>query len=107
MKNLGQMMKQAQKMQEKMADLQQSLGQAEITGVSAGGMVVATLNGKGELRKLRIDPALVDPDDVEVLEDLVIAACADGKSKVEAYAAEQMSKLTGGIELPEGFKLPF
>lgn len=107
MKNLGQMMKQAQKMQEKMAELQNSLGQAEITGQSAGGMVVATLNGKGELRKLKIDRSLVDPDEVEVIEDLVIAACADGKSKVEAYAAQEMSKLTGGIELPEGFKLPF
>ncbi len=107
MKNLGQMMKQAQKMQEKMAELQQSLERAEITGASAGGMVTATLNGKGELRRLKIDPTLVDPDDVEVLEDLVIAACKDGKTKVEAYTAEEMSKLTGGLELPEGFKLPF
>lgn len=107
MKNLGQMMKQAQKMQENMAELQQSLGQAEITGASAGGMVTATLNGKGELRRLKIDPALVDPEDVEVLEDLVVAACKDAKTKVEAYAAEEMSKLTGGLELPEGFKLPF
>tara|TARA_Y100000294_G_C8397730_1_gene273511 strand:+ start:64 stop:387 length:324 start_codon:yes stop_codon:yes gene_type:complete len=107
MKNLGQMMKQAQQMQAKMAEMQQSLDQAEITGASGGGMITATLNGKGELRKLKIDPALVDPNDVEVLEDLIVAACADAKSKVEAYANEEMSKLTGGLELPEGFKLPF
>jgi len=107
MKNLGQMMKQAQQMQSKMAEMQQSLDSAEISGASGGGMVSATLNGKGELRRLRIDPNLVDPDNVEVLEDLVVAAYADAKTKVETYAAEEMSKLTGGLELPEGFKLPF
>jgi nucleoid-associated protein EbfC len=107
MKNLGQMMKQAQQMQAKMAELQQSLDGAEIVGASGGGMVSATLNGKGELRKLKIDPTLVDPENVEMLEDLVVAACTDAKTKVDAYSAEEMSKLTGGLELPEGFKLPF
>jgi DNA-binding YbaB/EbfC family protein len=107
MKNLGQMMKQAQQMQSKMAEMQQSLGAAEISGASGGGMVSATLNGKGELRRVKIDPTLVDPENVEMLEDLVVAAYTDAKAKVETFAAEEMSKLTGGLELPEGFKLPF
>jgi DNA-binding YbaB/EbfC family protein len=107
MKNLGQMMKQAQQMQSKMAEIQQTLDAAEISGASGGGMVKATLNGKGELRRLRIDPTLVDRENVEMLEDLVVAAYTDAKAKVETYATEEMSKLTGGLELPEGFKLPF
>ena len=107
MKNLGQMMKQAQQMQSKMAEMQQTLDAAEISGASGGGMVKATLNGKGELRRLRIDPTLVERENVEMLEDLVVAAYTDAKAKVETYAAEEMSKLTGGLELPEGFKLPF
>ncbi len=107
MKNLGQMMKQAQQMQSKMAEMQQSLDAAEILGASGGGMVSATLNGKGELRRVKIDPTLVDPENVEMLEDLVVAAYTDAKAKVETFAAEEMSKLTGGLELPEGFKLPF
>ncbi|HIF10849.1 MAG TPA: YbaB/EbfC family nucleoid-associated protein, partial [Sneathiellales bacterium] len=65
------------------------------------------LNGKGELRRVKIDPTLVDPENVEMLEDLVVAAYTDAKAKVETFAAEEMSKLTGGLELPEGFKLPF
>ena len=107
MKNLGQMMKQAQQMQAKMAELQEQLAATEVTGASAGGMVQATMNGKGELRAVKIDPSLVTPDDVEVLEDLIVAAAQDAKSKVEAEVAEQMQKLTGGLDLPPGMKLPF
>ena len=107
MKNLGQMMKQAQQMQAKMAELQEQLAAAEMTGVSGGGMVQVTMNGKGELRGVKIDPALVDPKDIEVLEDLIVAAAQDAKSKVEAYVAEQMQKLTGGLSLPPGMSLPF
>ena len=107
MKNLGQMMKQAQQMQAKMAELQEQLAAAEMTGVSGGGMVQVTMNGKGELRGVKIDPALVDPKDIEVLEDLIVAAAQDAKSKVEAYVAEQMQKLTGGLSLPPGVSLPF
>jgi len=107
MKNIGQMMKQAQKMQAKMGELQERLANTEITGASGGGMVQVTLNGKSEMRAIRIDPALVDPDEVEVLEDLVVAAFNDAKAKVEAHVAEVMSELTGGLQLPPGMQLPF
>lgn len=107
MKNLGQMMKQAQQMQAKMADMQAKLGDMEIGGVAAGGMVAVTLNGRGEMRKVKIDRSLVDPEDVEVLEDLIVAAYNDAKGKVEARMQEEMAKLTGGLGLPPGFKLPF
>lgn len=107
MKNLGQMMKQAQAMQAKMAEMQEKLGQLEVTGQSGGGLVKATLNGKAELRRLKIDPSLVDPKEVEVLEDLVVAAVNDAKAKVEAAVAEEMRKVTGGLDLPPGLKLPF
>ena len=106
MKNLGQMMKQAQQMQSKMAEMQAKLAEAEVTGASGGGMVQVTMNGKGEVRKVAIDPKLVDPGDVEVLEDLIVAAAADAKAKVEQKVAEQMKELTGGLELPPGFQLP-
>jgi nucleoid-associated protein EbfC len=107
MKNLGQMMKQAQQMQAKMAELQQRLGELEVSGQSAGGMVQATLTGKGELRRLKIDPSLAKADEVEVLEDLVVAAVNDARQRADAMVAEEMSKLTGGLQLPPGMKLPF
>ena len=107
MTNLGKMMKQAQEMQSKMTAMQEQLEAVEIEGAAGGGMVTATLNGKGTLRRLKIDPSLVDPADVEVLEDLVIAAVNDAKRKVDAYAAEEMKKLTGGLQLPPGLSLPF
>ena len=107
MKNLGQMMKQAQQMQAKMAEMQEGLGALEIRGGAGGGMVTVTLNGKGEMQGLKIDPSLVNSDDVEVLEDLVTAAFNDAKTKVEAHMQEEMSKLTGGLKLPPGMNLPF
>jgi hypothetical protein len=107
MKNLGQMMKQAQAMQAKMAEMQEKLGQLEVTGQSGAGMVMATLNGRSELRSLKIDPSLVDPNDVEVMEDLIVAAVNDAKAKVEARVAEEMKQVTGGLDLPPGMKLPF
>ncbi len=107
MKNLGQMMKQAQEMQAKMAEMQEQLSAIEVTGASGGGMIQVTLNGKGEMRRVAIDPALVDPGEVAVLEDLIVAATNDAKAKVEAQAAQKMSELTGGLNLPSGFKLPF
>jgi len=94
MKNLGQLMKQAQAMQSRMAEMQ-------------AGMVKVTLNGKGEMRALKIDPKLADPAEIEILEDLIIAAAKDAKTKVEEHVAAEMSKLTGGLPLPPGMKLPF
>ncbi|HZT51928.1 MAG TPA: YbaB/EbfC family nucleoid-associated protein [Stellaceae bacterium] len=107
MKNLGQMMKQAQEMQARMAELQAKLDAVELTGASGGGMVQVTLNGKGEMKKLKLDKSLVDPNETEVLEDLILAAFNDAKARVEAHVGHEMSKLTGGLKLPPGMKLPF
>jgi nucleoid-associated protein EbfC len=107
MKNLGQLMKQAQQMQAKMAEMQAQLEAVEMTGAAGGGMVQVTINGKGDVKRVKIDPALVDPGEVEVLEDLLVAAFNDGRSKVNAHAESEMQKLTGGLALPGGFKLPF
>ncbi|MHA1538539.1 MAG: YbaB/EbfC family nucleoid-associated protein [Alphaproteobacteria bacterium] len=107
MKNLGQLMKQAQEMQSKMAEMQDQLGTIEVTGSAGGGMVTVTLSGKSEMRRVKIDPALATPEDTEVLEDLITAAFNDAKAKVEARVQEEMGKLTGGIDLPPGMKLPF
>ena len=107
MKNFGQMMKQAQEMQAKMAEMQARLDQTEMTGASGGGMVQVTLNGKREMKGVKIDKSLVDPAEVEVLEDLVLAAFNDAAAKIEARVAEEMGKLTGGLKLPPGMKLPF
>ncbi|OIQ96603.1 nucleoid-associated protein YbaB [mine drainage metagenome] len=107
MKNLGNLMKQAQQMQAKMAEMQGKVEQMEASGASGGGMVQVTVNGKGDLRKLKIDPSLLVPEDVEVLEDLVVAAFNDAKAKVDATMQAEMQKLTGGLNLPAGLKLPF
>ena len=107
MKNLGNLLKQAQDMQTRMAEMQEQLAQTEVTGTSGGGMVQVTLNGKGEARSVKIDKSLIEPSETEVLEDLILAAFNDARAKVEAQAAEHMSKLTGGLQLPPGFKLPF
>ena len=107
MKNIGQIMKQAQQMQTKMAELQAQLAEIEVAGAAGGGMVQVTMSGKGELRGVKIDPSLADPNDIEVLEDLIMAAANDAKAKVEARVQEEMQKLTGGLELPPGLQLPF
>jgi hypothetical protein len=107
MKNIGQMMKQAQQMQAKMAELQESLEAVEISGGAGGGLVSVTMTGKGVMRALKIDPSLLNTEEVEVLEDLIVAACNDVKGKVEAHLNEEMAKLTGGLNLPAGLNLPF
>jgi DNA-binding YbaB/EbfC family protein len=107
MKNLANMMKQAQEMQGRMQEMQERLAQAEVQGASGAGMVQVTMNGKGEVKRLKIDRALADPAEIEVLEDLVVAALADAKAKSEAMVSEEMGKVTGGLNLPAGLKLPF
>jgi DNA-binding YbaB/EbfC family protein len=107
MKNLGNLMKQAQQMQGKMAEMQAKLAEIEVSGASGGGMVRVVVNGKGEMRKMKIDPSLCTPDEVEVLEDLVVAAFNDAKGKVETLMQDEMQKITGGLNLPGGLKLPF
>jgi nucleoid-associated protein EbfC len=107
MKNIGQLMKQAQAMQEKMAEMQAQLEAVEMIGVAGGGMVELALNGKSDVKRVRIDKSLLDPAEVEVLEDLIVAAFTDARNKVSAHAEEEMQKLTGGLSLPGGMKLPF
>ena len=107
MKNLGQMMKQAQEMQARMQEMQAQLELVEITGTSGGDMVRATVNGKGEMRGLSVDPGLIVPDDKEVMEDLIVAAFNDARKKLDAHVQEETSKIMGGMQLPPGMKLPF
>jgi len=104
---LGNIMKQAQEMQAKMAEMQESLAAYEADGEAGAGLVRATVSGKGELKSLKISPQAMDPEDPTLLEDLVIAAFADAKGKAEAYSQERMQEVTGGLGLPAGFKLPF
>ena len=106
-KNLGQMMKQAQEIQQKMQDGQRELEELEVTGKSGGGMCQVTLNGKGEARKVLIDPSLVKPEDAEVLEDLIVAAINDARAKSDELMREKMQDITGGLPLPPGMQLPF
>ena len=107
MKNIAGLMKQAAQMQQKMEELQTKLSEMTLEGAAGAGMVTVTLNGKGEMKGVRVDPKLLDPNDVEMLQDLLIAAHADAKRKIEAMAADEMQKLTGGLNLPPGMKLPF
>ena len=107
MKNLTGLMKQAQQMQTKMAEMQAKLESLEVQGEAGAGLVTVTLNGKGDLKRVKIDPKVVDPADAEMLEDLIVAAHANARQKVEATAAEEMQKVTGGLQLPPGMKLPF
>jgi DNA-binding YbaB/EbfC family protein len=107
MKNLGEMMKQVQAMQSRMAEMQAKLEQAAVTGQSGGGMVKVTLNGKGTMTAIVIDPSLLRADEKDIVEDLIIAAHSDARSKSEAMMAEEMKSVTGGLSLPPGLKLPF
>ena len=107
MKNLGQLMKQAQEMQARMGEMQERLAEMSVEGSAGAGMVTVTLNGKGEMKGIRIDPGLVKPDEAEILEDLIVAAHADAKAKSEQRMADEMKELTGGLNLPPGFTMPF
>ena len=105
MKDLMGMMKQAQQLQAQMQQMQEELAAMEIEGQSGAGLVKVTLNGKGEMRGLRIDPSLMKPDETEILEDLVVAACQDAKSKVDVAMQAKMQEMAGGLPLPPGLKL--
>lgn len=107
MKNLSDMMKQVEAMQSRMSELQAKLEAATVTGQSGGGLVKVTLNGKGAMTGLVIDPSLLKADEKEILEDLIVAAHADAKAKVEQVMAQEMKSVTGGLPLPPGLKLPF
>jgi DNA-binding YbaB/EbfC family protein len=107
MKNLSNMLKEAQKLQTRMAEMQQRLGEVEMDGAAGAGLVTVTLNGKGAMRRIKIDPSLADPNEMEMLEDLIVAAANDAKVKIEAHVQGEMQKLAGGMPLPPGMKLPF
>ncbi len=103
---LGNLMKQAQKMQEQLQEQQERIAREEVTGEAGGGMVKVTMNGKHEVRRVQIDPSLME-DDKEMLEDLVAAAANDAAHKVSEKMQESMAGLTAGLPLPPGFKMPF
>lgn len=103
MKNIGQLMKQAQSMQSKMIEAQNELSQHHETGNSGGGLVSITLNGKGEMTSLKIDPTIVKENEIDILEDLLIAAFNDAKKKTETYAANKMNGVTNVLSIPNLF----
>lgn len=105
MKDLMGMMGKMREMQARMERLQAELDAMEIEGHSGGGLVTVTLNGKGDMRRIRIDPSMMKPDEAEIVEDLVVAAFKDAKTKVEAAMQSKMSEVTGGMPLPPGLKL--
>lgn len=105
MKNLADIMKQAQQLQSRMAGMQAELDAAEVEGRAGGGLVSVVMSGKGEVKKVSIDPSLMKEDEREILEDLIVAASADAKTKAEALAAEKMKSITGGMPLPPGLGL--
>ena len=104
--NIGQMMKQAQMMQENMRRMQESLATIEVEGQAGNGMVTVRMTCKHEVKRVSIDPSLAGGER-EMLEDLLVAACNDAARRVEATIAEKMSGMTAGLGLPAGFKLPF
>jgi nucleoid-associated protein EbfC len=107
MKDLMGMMKQAKAMQEKMAGLQEEIGNATVTGQSGGGLVSVTLSGKGEMTAIAVDESLAKPEEKEILEDLVLAAHNDAKQRLDLMLQEKTAALTQGLQLPGGMKFPF
>ena len=105
--DMAKMMKQAQEMQGKMADAQAKLDEITVDGEAGAGMVTVCVTAKGDVKSISIDPSLFQPDDREVVEDLIVAAIKDGQAKASARAQEEMGKVTEGLNLPEGMKLPF
>lgn len=105
--DMAKMMKTAQEMQTKMAEMQEELAATTVTGESGAGLVKATATAKGELTALEIDPSIFNPDEKEVVEDLILAAIKDAQQKAQAKSQEEMSRLTEGLGLPADMKLPF
>ena len=107
MVNLSNMMKQAQQLQQKMAEAQEKLNSIEVEGISGGGLVKVIATAKGEIKKVTIDESIINPEEKEITEDLIVAAINDAKQKGETAAQEEMKSITGGLPLPPGMKLPF
>ncbi len=106
MKNLGNMMKQVQEMQAKMADMQARLDEMTVTGQAGAGMVKITLNGKNLMQSVELDDSLMKPQEKDILEDLLMAAYNEARAKVDKLVAEQMKEITGGLPLPPGMNFP-
>ena len=100
------MLKQAQEMQTKMMDAQKKIEEIEAEGSAGGGLVKVSVNGKNHVTNVSIDPSLLVVDEVDILEDLILAAHNDAKDKVQQKSADEMSSITGGLKLPPGFKMP-
>jgi len=107
MRDILGMMSKAKELQSKMQDMQAEVANIEVEGSAGAGLVTLVMTAKGDLRKLSIDPSLLKPEEVEILEDLIAAAHADARAKAERTMAEKMEALTGGLGLPAGLKLPF
>lgn len=105
MRDLMGMMAKAKELQQKMAEAQSELDLVTVEGASGGGLVRVTLTGKGDLRGLKIDPSMMKPEEVEILEDLIVAAYADARGKAESAMQEKMQGLTAGLPIPPGMKL--
>ena len=105
MKDFMGMMKQAQELQARMAEMQQQLAETQIEGSAGGGLVAVTLDGKGGLKHVKIDESLMKPEEREIVEDLLVAAHADARARLDQTMAERMKELTGGLPLPPGMKL--
>ena len=105
MKNLTGLMKQAQEIQARMGEMQERIAALEVDGIAGAGLVTVTLKGKGDLKGIKIDPSLMVADEVEILEDLLVAAHADAKAKLDDKLQEEMKSITGGMPLPPGFSL--
>jgi hypothetical protein len=105
MKDLMGMMGKVREMQARMQKVQEELDALEVEGQSGGGLVRVTMSGKGDMRKIGIDPSLMKPEEAEILEDLILAACQDAKRKVETTMQQKMAEVTGGLPLPPGMKL--
>lgn len=99
------LMKQATELKSRMEAMQAELSQIEVEGVAGGGMVKVTMSAKGELKTVSLDRSLMKPDEAEIVEDLIVAAHADGRRKAEALLQEKMKALTGGLPLPPGLQL--
>lgn len=102
-KGMGNLMKQAQKVQQQMLKMQEELGNREVEATAGGGMVTAVVSGKGEMLRLKLAPEVVDPDDVEMLADLVVAAVGEAQRRAQEMMQQEMAKLTGGMNIPGMF----
>ena len=105
--NFNNMMKQAQDLQKKMAEAQKKVESLEAEGTSGGGLIKIIIDGKNNVKSVKIDDSLISKEDVEILEDLILAAFNDGKEKIQKKISDEMSSITGGLQLPPGFKIPF